>query len=152
MSSAVNNSSISCLRLWLKVISCDGTLPVQLWPLHSTTVWAWGWWVNFCGASITSLWGPGTCRTCQDLASITQSELMRQVNDNSKNGEYTLYRPATYTMIHAVTSLCTWGMISLLRCKDLNSAGARGMLRVWWETHQTIEWWLIIKDSKSASE
>ena len=27
----------------------------------------------------------------------------------------------------------------VLRCKDLNSAGARGMLRVWWETHQTIE-------------
>ena len=44
---------------------------------------------------------------CQDLASITQSKLMRQVNDNSKNGECTLYRPATYTMIHAVTLLCT---------------------------------------------
>ena len=48
---------------------------------------------------------------CQDLASITQSELMRQVNDNSKNGECTLYRPATYTTIHVVSSLCTWGMI-----------------------------------------
>ena len=44
---------------------------------------------------------------CQDLTSITQSELMRQVNDNSKNGECTLYRPATYTMIHVVSSLCT---------------------------------------------
>ena len=44
---------------------------------------------------------------CQDLTSITQSELMRQVNDNSKNGEYTPYRPATYTMIHVVPSLCT---------------------------------------------
>ena len=43
---------------------------------------------------------------CQDLASITQSELMRQVNDNSKNGECTSYRPATYTTIHVVPSLC----------------------------------------------
>ena len=49
---------------------------------------------------------------CQDLTSITQSELMRQVNDNSKNGVCTLYRPATYTTIHVVASLCTWGMIS----------------------------------------
>ena len=49
----------------------------------------------------------GSVNSCQDLASITQSELMRQVNDNSKNGECTLYRPATYTMIHVVTSLCT---------------------------------------------
>ena len=44
---------------------------------------------------------------CQDLTSITQSELMRQVNDNSKNGECTLYKPATYTTIHVVSSLCT---------------------------------------------
>ena len=46
-------------------------------------------------------------RKCQDLTSITQSELMRQVNDNSKNGECISYRPATHTTIHAVTSLCT---------------------------------------------
>ena len=37
---------------------------------------------------------------------------------------------------------------ALLRCKDLNSAGARGIVRVWWETHQTIECRLIIKSSK----
>ena len=36
----------------------------------------------------------------------------------------------------------------LLRCKDLNSAGARGIVRVWWETHQTIKCRLIIKSSK----
>ena len=39
-------------------------------------------------------------------------------------------------------------MINILRCKDLNSAGARGIMRVWWETHQTIECRLIIKSSK----
>ena len=27
----------------------------------------------------------------------------------------------------------------LLRCKDPNSAGARGIMRVWWETHQIIK-------------
>ena len=40
----------------------------------------------------------------------------------------------------------------LLRCKDPNSIGARGRMRVWWETHQTIKWWLIVKSSKGASE
>ena len=34
-------------------------------------------------------------------------------------------------------------MSVILKCKDPNSAGARGRIRVWWETHQTIEWWLI---------
>ena len=43
-------------------------------------------------------------------------------------------------------------LYSVLRYKDPNSTGARGIMRVWWETHQTIEWWLIIKSSKSASE
>ena len=37
--------------------------------------------------------------------------------------------------------------IFVLRCKDSNSAGARGRMRVWWENHQTIECRLIIKSS-----
>ena len=77
------------------------------------------WWLScsdtyiilgFCFNAHPPRHDPST--TCQDLASITQSELMRQVNDNSKNGECTSYRPVTYTTIHVVSSLCTWGIIS----------------------------------------
>ena len=35
----------------------------------------------------------------------------------------------------------------LLRCKDPNSTGTRGIMRVWWKTHQTIEYRLIVKSS-----
>ena len=42
--------------------------------------------------------------------------------------------------------------VPVLKCKDPNSIRARGRMRVWWKTHQTIECRLMIKSSKSASE
>ena len=68
-------------------------------------------------------------------------------NSDSKNTDPNGIRMSRKDQLKLYTMAHLRYLWLLLRCKDLNSAGARGIVRVWWETHQTIECRLIIKSS-----
>ena len=56
--------------------------------------------------------------------------------------EYTVFPKKDHILVHTATSniyVIGIGKCIVLRCKNSNSTGARGIMRVWWETHQTIE-------------